>query len=203
MPPDDSFADMLTRLRAGDEDAAARIFHQFAARLIALARSQLDAALRRKMDPEDVLQSVFRSFFARQASQPYALDDWDGLWSLLARITVRKCGRRLAHFRAQRRDVGREVAARAAPDESAADWEALAREPTPAEAAMLTETVEELLRELSERDRRILVLSLEGCPVAEISGQVGCTERTVYRVLDFIRGRLEAMRDEAGAGEPK
>ena len=56
------------------------------------------------------------------------------------------------------------------------------------------------MRELGERDRHILALSLQGCPIPEISTQVGCTERTVYRVLEFIKNRLESMR--AGDGEP-
>ena len=62
----DSFDDVITRLRDGDSEAATEIFHRFAARLIALARTRLDSRVRQKVDPEDVVQSVFRSFFIRQ-----------------------------------------------------------------------------------------------------------------------------------------
>ena len=61
-----------------------RVFRQFANRLIGLAHAHLDTALRQKVGPEDVAQSVFRSFFRRQADQPYDLESWDGLWSLLS-----------------------------------------------------------------------------------------------------------------------
>src|SRR5690242_9456367 len=56
-----SFADLMARLRAGDDAAAAALFQRFATRLIALARGRLDGLVRRKVDPEDVVQSVFRS----------------------------------------------------------------------------------------------------------------------------------------------
>lgn len=194
MPEADSFVELMARLQAGDEAAAALIFHRFAGRLIALSRSHLDALLRRKIDPEDVMQSVFKSFFARQVDRPYRLEDWDSLWSLLARIAVRKCGHRIEQLLTARRHVGREVSVRPAPTDSGSSWHALAREPTPSEAAMLAETVETLMRELEERDRQILVLSLQGCAIPEVSTEVGCTERTVYRVLKYIKGRLEEMR---------
>jgi RNA polymerase sigma-70 factor (ECF subfamily) len=147
----------------------------------------LSAALRQKEDPEDVVQSAFKSFFRRQAGRPYDLAGWDNLWSLLALITVRKCQDRAAAFGAARRDVSREAVAAV---------DVFARDPTPSEAAMLAETLEGVLRGLDERDRKLVVLSLQGYTVPEVSAELGCTERTVYRVLARVKKRLEALRDE-------
>lgn len=194
MSANESFNDCLARLRAGDERAAFHIFDRFAQRLIGLARSRLDGVMRQKLDPEDVLQSAFRSFF-RHVNRPYELDDWDSLWSLLARITMRKCGMRIRHFRAGQRNVGQEVSINASPEESNEAWEALAREPSPFEAAVLAETVQVVLRSLDERDRRIVVLALQGHDVVDIAGNVQCTERKVYRVLHFLRAELRTMQD--------
>jgi RNA polymerase sigma factor (sigma-70 family) len=193
--PEDSFTDLMSHLRDGDQAAAAFIFRRFARRLIGLAYHRLDALIRQKEDPEDVVQSVFKSFFARQTENPYTLEDWDSLWSLLARITAFKCGHRIVHFHAARRDVRRDVAAAAA--DSPDDWEAAARDPTPVEAAVLIDTVESLMRELGERDRRIFSLSLQGCSDSDIAAQVPCSERTVRRVLGFVKNRLEEMRGGA------
>lgn len=195
MPGTESFLELMARLRAGDEDAALRVFHGFARRLIGLARNHLDTLIRRKVDPEDVVQSVFKSFFARHGDGAFHLEDWNSLWSLLARITLRKCGHRIEELHAACRDVRRE-ADQGPSDRSSATWEPLARDPSPAEAAMLVETVQALARELGERDRAILTLSLEGCTIAEVSAEAGCTERTVYRVLGHIKQRLEEMRTE-------
>jgi RNA polymerase sigma-70 factor, ECF subfamily len=198
MADDPGFDDLMARLKAGDEAAAAEVFNRFAHRLIGLARSRLDPLVRRKADPEDVLQSVFRSFFLRQAAGQLDLSGWDSLWGLLTVLTVRKCGRRVEHFRAARRDVRRETAP-AAQDDSAPTWEGVASDPTPEEAAALAETVEQLLRGLDDRDQQIVVLCLQGYSSPEIGDQVSCTERTVQRVLTRVRKRLERVRgDEAG-----
>ncbi len=193
MPPDQSFQKLMARLRAGSPDAAARVFDRFAGRLVALARRRLDGPLRAKLDAEDVLQSVYRSFFRRCGE--FHLDGWDGLWSLLVLLTVRKCGRQAEHYRAARRDVRREDTP--VPGEAGADTrEAVDREPTPEEAAVLAETVEGLLRGLDGRDRAIVTLSLQGYTVAEVSDEVGRTQRTVQRVLERVRKRLERMQTD-------
>ena len=193
--PDRSFDDLMTRLRAGDDDAASEVFRRFTHRLIGLARSRLDHLIRGKLDPEDILQSVYRTFFRRHARDGFALGSWDSLWGMLTVITVRKCDYRRKFFRAARRDVGREVAP---PDGAVPDGEAspLARDPTPSEAARLTETVELLMKELSGRERDMLALGLQGCDAPEISARVGRSERTVQRVLKRVRLRLEQMRSE-------
>ena len=201
MTPDRSFDDLMARLRAGDNDAATAVFHRFADRLIELARKRLGGALRPKVDPEDVLQSVFQSFFARQAAGGMAdLKTWDSLWGMLVVITLRKCGRHLDYFHAACRDVQREVHAVAPADHSGASWEAAAAEPTPSEAAVLTETVEQLMNRLDGRQRQILTLTLQGCSPVEVSAQVGCTERTVYRVLDRVKDWLRAADAPEGPG---
>jgi RNA polymerase sigma-70 factor (ECF subfamily) len=192
-----SFDNVMARLRAGDPAAAATLFHRFAGRLIALARSRLDGRLRQKVDPEDVLQSVYKSFFLRHADGQLDLRDWDSLWALLTVITVRKCGQWIDHFHAGVRDVGREGAPPSGAGEAGRTWEALAREPNPSEVAMLTETVEHLLRGLPERDREILALALQGYAALEISEQLGRPERTVYRVLERIRKQLQRQRTES------
>ena len=187
--------ELLARLRAGDEQAAAEVFGRFAHRLVGLARQQLPKALRGKEDPEDAVQSALKSFYMRYAAGQYELTSWDDLWGLLTRITAHKCGHRLARFQAARRDVRREVSAPAA-DDSNRPWEILAREPTPEQALLLAELLEELHRPLGERDRAILTLRLQGEEVATICAQLQCSERTVFRVLGRIRSKLELQCQE-------
>lgn len=150
MAAENVFDRLMDRLRRGDEEAAAAVFHRFARRLIALARSQLDSWIRTRVEPEDVIQSVFRSFFTRFASGQLQIDDWDNLWTVLTLITVRKCVNRIEFWQATKRDPRRE-----APLAAESDWpaEALARDPTPLEAAILSEVVEQLMKTASARDR--------------------------------------------------
>ena len=109
---------------------------------------------------------------------------------------VRKCGRWADHFRTGARDVARELQAVGPADGSGGGWEVIDREPTPAEVALLTETVERVLQGLDDREQLAVSLALQGYAVAEIAGQVECTQSKVYRLLKVIRQRLERFRDE-------
>jgi RNA polymerase sigma factor (sigma-70 family) len=198
MDPHDSFADVEQKLRAGDQSAATKVFLRFEGRLIALARAELDTRMRRKEDPEDVVQSVYGSFFRRHHAGQYDLATWDSLWSLLTVITVRKCLNRARHYRAQRRSVAGEVGV--AQWDHAADGlsEAIDREPTPLEAVVLAETVEQLVGRLDAGDRAIIELSLQEFTALEISERLGRAERSVRRVRERVRKRLRRMQaDEA------
>jgi RNA polymerase sigma factor (sigma-70 family) len=193
-----SFDALVGRLDAGDPDAAAQVFRRFEHRLVGLAAGRLEGVLRHRAGPEDVVQSVFHSFFRRQRDGQFELCSWDSLWDLLAAMTLRKCYNRVEHLHAACRDVRREVPLDGAAD-SALPWEAVARGPTPDEAAELVETVERLLGLFQDRERAILELSLQGYPVAEIGARLGCTERKVYRVRERIRLELRRIQADAMA----
>jgi RNA polymerase sigma-70 factor (ECF subfamily) len=190
MSPNDSLNQLLEQLRLGDNDAATALFDKYAGQLIALARSRLSVQLRQKVDPEDIAQSVFKSFFRRQNDDGFTFEDWGGLWGLLVVITMRKCGRRAEWFGAGRRDIRKEVAPKGVSGDSQAEWDFPGGEATPDEAAALTETVERVMAGLDERGRQVLTLRLQGYQVAEISKEVGRTERTVHRTLEQIKIRL-------------
>jgi RNA polymerase sigma-70 factor (ECF subfamily) len=187
----DSFTDLMQRVAAGNEDAATDLFQRYARRLVALAASRLDPLTRQKIDPEDVAQSVWKSFFLRHGEGEFVLAGWSDLWTLLAVVTVRKCATRAAYFRTARRNVSRE----AVPVADATDdgWKLESDEPSPVETAILTEAVQTLLAELHPRDRDVLVLSLQGLSVTETAERIGRAERTVRRIMEEVRERLESM----------
>jgi RNA polymerase sigma-70 factor (ECF subfamily) len=195
MPADDAFRALMVRLRSGEDAAAQEVFERFAGRLIALARRQFNQLLARKVDPEDVVQSAFKSFFVRHREGKVEVDDGGGLWNLLTLITMRKCADRAEYFRADRRDVAREAAGQAADDGRDPVVTALDREPRPEEAVILAETVECLFRDLTAHERPILELSLQGYTAPEISEQLGRAERSVRRLRQRIRKRLERLQD--------
>lgn len=181
-----SFDDLMARLQAGSDTAASHVFHLYAQRLIALARSRLNARTRQKVDPEDVVQSVFRSFFTRQASGEYDLGNGDRLWGLLASITINKCINQVQRFRTVRRKVDAEVA------DTGAAWDFIDREPTAEAAAILTETMHEMMRGLDETDRKIVEMRLQGYAYEEIK-VVGVSLSSVRRVITRVKKRLQRI----------
>lgn len=66
-----------------------------------------------------------------------------------------------------------------------------ARGPTPEEAAAFQEMLEQLLLELDEEERSILELRLGGAEQEEVAASLGCSERTVRRLLAGLKAKLE------------
>ena len=82
----------------------------------------------------------------------------------------------------------------------AVEYEAAARDLTAHETVVMTEMVESLYRGLNSRECQILQLILEGHGAADIAAKVPVSERSVYRLLDRIKARLERMQaEDAGA----
>jgi len=186
-----SFPDFLARLKHGDNAAASELFTRFSHQLVTLAVRNIHGGLRHKVDPEDVVQSAYKSFFVRYGAGKVDAVNWNSLWGLLTLITVRKCAERAAYHQAQRRDGARE---RSQSDDSAAWPDPIGREPTPDEAALLAETIEQLFADLDEDERPVLKLSLEGYSTREISERLGRAERTVRLLREGVRHRLEQMQ---------
>jgi RNA polymerase sigma-70 factor (ECF subfamily) len=181
---------------AADSPAGAD-FERFTRRLIGLARAHLDVRLQHKIEPEDVVQSAYKSFFVRYGEGTLAAEGWDGLWGLLTTITLRKCADRVRFYRAEKRDAAREASAPAG-SENAEPWrDAVARDATPEQAVVLAETVEQLLSKLDADERPVVELSLQGYTTPEISERLGRAERSVRRLRERVRHQLERLKDGA------
>jgi RNA polymerase sigma-70 factor (ECF subfamily) len=193
MGEDPSLQQLLAEYREGREDAARKLVQRLAHRLIPLARKHLTGRIRQKVDAEDVVQSVFKSFFGRLDDGEFVLPSWNSLWSLLVVITLRKCGRQIEYYRRSVRNIGREVASPVLTADSPEGWEALARDPSPAEAVMLAEMVEQAMRPLKERERLMFEMHLQGYTSIEISNQVERSQYTVNGVLKRIEKHLHRL----------
>ena len=70
-------------------------------------------------------------------------------------------------------------------------------EPTPLEADVLNEALEQRLRDLPEPDlRQVALMKLEGDTNQEIAEALQCGERSVERKLNLIRKRWEAVIED-------
>jgi RNA polymerase sigma factor (sigma-70 family) len=186
----DESSNLVARWRAGDQAAAAELFQRYASRLIALARSRLSARLAQRVDPEDVVQSAYRSFFGDAKDGRCDVRRGGDLWQLLVTITLHKLHDQVKRHRRAKRAVDREL--NVGSDESWLNVEAhLATEvPSPMEAVALADEVEQIMRDLKPLYRRILELRLQGYNIDEIAAATQSGERTVRRVLDQVKQQL-------------
>jgi RNA polymerase sigma-70 factor (ECF subfamily) len=196
-PVDDRFQQLVEALRHRDNNAWNEVARRYTAGLIGLARRRLDSRLQPKLDPEDVVQSVYRTFLRRHQLEQFQFATWESLWGLLVTLTVCRCSKWYQHYAAQKRDVNRDArlpaGAATGDDEQAGYREPADPGPTPQEAALLTEMVNEMLRGLDDKQRRIIVLGLLGFDDAQIGQEVGRTEYRVRQVRDGFIGRVQEV----------
>lgn len=183
---------LVARFRAGDQQAAGELFERYIARLIGLARSRLSPKLARRIDPEDVVQSAYRSFFERAQGGHVELRESGDLWRLLAAITINKLRHQVDRHTAAKRAVEGEDSICVSPSDMRVAPESLAREPSPEEVVSFSEELAALMSELDEVQRQMLELRLEGYTYEEIAGQTQRSERTVRRLFDRLKTHLES-----------
>ena len=187
---DEASGNLMARWQQGDQQAAAQLFGRYADRLVALARSRLPASLAGRIDAEEVVQSVYRCFFAGAREGRYDLNRGGDLWRLLVTITLHKVFYQVRRHSARKRAIGLEQMQTGKAGEADDQAELLAREPSPLEVAALADLVAQLMRQLEPLPRRMLELRLQGCKLEEIAAATDRTERTVRRVLEEVKQQL-------------
>ena len=68
-------ADLIDRWRDGDEEAARLLFERYSRQLTAVAARHLSKKVGVRVDDQDVVQSVFRTFFRRSAEGQFRIDE--------------------------------------------------------------------------------------------------------------------------------
>jgi RNA polymerase sigma-70 factor (ECF subfamily) len=187
MPDSPDTLRLLELCRAGDGEAARQLYHCYVDRLVAVARRRLGPPLQSRVDPEDIVQSVFRTFFGRLKAGKFRLEEQDDVCKLLVRITVNKTLRQVAYQKAAKRDPGQEAGQEDPGRERL--LELMAREPDPEAAAAFVDQLQAFLANQLPQDRRVLLLRLQGYGTDEIARQLGVADRTVRRVLERIKGQ--------------
>lgn len=186
--PDDV---LLNRFRAGDESAAEGLYHRYATRLRALAERRRAPDLAGRVDADDILQSVFRSFFRRAARGQYEVPAGEELWHLLVVITLNKVRSAGDRHRARKRDSRLTVGGDEGLERAAEAGDRDARS-----YLILQSLVSELIGELPVPSQQMVRMRLEGHEVSEIAEVTGRSKRTVERVLQAFRITLRGHLTE-------
>ena len=179
-PPSTSDGSLLRRFQRGSEDAATELYLRYADRIRHLAQARCPADLAQRVDAEDIVQSVFSSFFRRARDGHYAVPDGEELWKLLLVIALNKIRAAGNFHRRACRDVGTTLPADLLADDLPERQHDLA-------LAHLRLTVTEALEGQPEVFREIIRLRLDGYDVPEIASRVCRSRRTVERALVEFR----------------
>ena len=150
-------------------------------RLVPFALSKIDKLLVSKLDPEDIVQSVFRNFFTALQKGNFKPASWEEMWYLLAKMTIWKCNSKLEFYLSQARDVRIEK-----PFDSKDD---ISTDPLFLdEKLILEESLDLVMIKLQDENRKkVFCLILQGHSPAEIAEEFGVSKRTIERFKNDIK----------------
>ena len=193
---------LLELARSRDEQAFEKLFARHRAYLRRFVDSRLDAALRRRVDPSDVVQETLAAAFPR-------LDDYLDRQPMPFRLWLRKTAYerlvnlRQKHLGAARRAVGREAPL---PDRSSAELAKtlVAKGLSPSEHAVRKErerAVGAALAKLREPDREILLMrTTEGLSYEEIGCVLDIEPATARKRYGRALVRIQKLLLDSGVG---
>jgi RNA polymerase sigma-70 factor (ECF subfamily) len=181
------FERLMQRLREGEPRAARELFDRYGEAVRRVVRRRLDQRLRRFLDSEDFVQSVWASFFKVPRDQ-YTFASPADLVAFVSQLASNKVA---AAFRRQiqaaRRDATREQPLQGRRGRPVVLY---GREPSPSQVAIAEEEWQRLLAGQPPRERRILELRREGCTHQEIAEQLGLHPKVVQRLLRKLSQHL-------------
>ena len=181
---------LLRRYKTGDQGAATRLYLKYAHMLHGLAVAQTGQDLKARIEPEDIVQSVFRTFFRRAKDGHYQVPDGEELWKLFLVIGLHKIRDAASYHRAQKRNIQKTNSL------SSNDQEFAATAPDTLAENTLQMVIDELLLSLSSSQKEIIMLRLEGMTVDDIAESTQRSRRTVERTLQKFRELLQLQLED-------
>lgn len=212
VPPSRGGANLAHRLSNGSESAAGELDRLFRERLCLLVEREMNLRYRRREDPEDVVQSVFRTFFRRAGQGQYEWNHDGALWQLLKQIARHKVLKHARYHDAQARDIAKDetmgdqledtppdgVGAQIVGD--ALECALAGLEPPEPEVFRLqlhgysiAEIIDTVLKGLDASYAEILQLRLQGQSMSQIARELNCTRAVIRYRLQRICQRLQKL----------
>ncbi len=179
------FAELIRRVRGGDEQAATELVRRYEPAIRRAVRIRLaDSRLERAFDSMDVCQSVMASFFVRAALGQFDLDGPEQLLRLLSTMARHKLADQIDRERAECRD-NRRVEEGSSHSREVAD-----ATPTPSRELEARELLHQMQNRLTPEERELADMRQQGLEWAEIAAQVGGTPEALRKRLARAADRV-------------
>jgi RNA polymerase sigma factor (sigma-70 family) len=190
---DVAFATLIENARLGDEAAVAALLGRFEPEVRTMVRVRLPRILRNQLDSMDIVQAIWTSVFAGKPDEVAQFTDvgqFRGFLAGVARNKVYEEHRR--RTRTKKYDLGREERLYVRKGERDITREVVASDPTPSEEVQADDRLDQLTKGRTPEEVRVVKLRRQGLTFDEIAQRLGISERSVRRVIESIRERMEA-----------
>jgi RNA polymerase sigma-70 factor (ECF subfamily) len=192
MPNEPDISDLIARAKAGDETAIREFLSRFEPEVRMMVRGRLPRMLRTQFDSMDFVQAVWQSFFADLRSSSRQFENVHHLRGFLAGVARNKVyeeHRRLT--RTKKHALAREQSLYVRRGSREVELALISPEPTPSQAVQASDRLAQLVARCSPLEAQIITLRHQEMTFDEIARRTGVSERSVRRIIDEARERME------------
>jgi len=194
MPNEPDIYDLIARAKAGDETAIREFLSRFEPEVRMMVRGRLPRMLRTQFDSMDFVQAVWQSFFADlQSSSSRQFENVHHLRGFLAGVARNKVyeeHRRLT--RTKKHALAREQSLYVRRGSREVELALISPEPTPSQAVQASDRLAQLVARCSPLEAQVITLRHQEMTFDEIARRTGASERSVRRIIDEARERMES-----------
>lgn len=188
-----SDAELVQRWREGDQQAATILHERYLTRLLNLVGRHLADKFNSRLDPDDVVQSVFRSIFRLTREGRFEFEGDSDFWKLLLTMALNKVRNTVRHHQAGKRTPAAESVSTSADGVDGYIVNRLSSQPTIEEIVSFADMLEQVLQQLEPEQQQLIQYRIEGFTQKEIAEKLGVDDRTVRRMFANIRNRGEQL----------
>ena len=193
MPNEPDISDLIARAKAGDETAIREFLTRFEPEVRMMVRGRLPRMLRTQFDSMDFVQAVWQSFFADLRSSSRQFENVHHLRGFLAGVARNKVyeeHRRLT--RTKKHALAQEQSLYVRRGSREVELALISPEPTPSQAVQASDRLAQLVARCSPLEAQVITLRHQEMTLHEIARRTGLSERSVRRIIDEARERMEA-----------
>jgi RNA polymerase sigma factor (sigma-70 family) len=193
MPNEPDISNLIARAKAGDEMAIREFLTRFEPEVRIMVRGRLPKMLRTRFDSMDFVQAVWQSFFADLRSSSRQFENVHHLRGFLAGVARNKVyeeHRRLT--RTKKHALAREQSLYVRRGSREVELALISPEPTPSQAVQASDRLAQLVARCSPLEAQVITLRRQEMTFDEIARRTGISERSVRRIIDEARERMEA-----------
>ncbi len=194
MPNEPDISDLIARAKAGDETAIREFLSRFEPEVRMMVRGRLPRMLRTQFDSMDFVQAVWQSFFADlRSSSSRQFENVHHLRGFLAGVARNKVyeeHRRLT--RTKKHALAREQSLYVRRGSREVELALISPEPTPSQAVQASDRLAQLVARCSPLEAQVITLRHQEMTFDEIARRTGASERSVRRIIDEARERMES-----------
>ncbi len=192
MPSPNTFVQLMSRLRGGDDSAMSQLMVSYGDAFERVARQLVGRVLRSQLDAVDLVQSVQIVLWLGLRTGKFLVESPEGLVALVRTLLRRKVSRYMRSHKPQMTETIDASLVDTVVDRALIP---MSSEPNPQKSSEFDDLVEYFLGQLGDLDRQVIRLRLRGMSTADVARDLRLDPGYLRVRLGRLRKRFAQFRE--------